>query len=73
MAMSLGSIRYDVILDYGKQLKDDRARILVNKYHNRLIVTVNDEITTRNQYRLGNGTLAYPYLLPKWMPNSIHT
>ena len=71
--MSLGSIRYDVLFDYGKHLKDDRAKAIVNKYHERLIGSINDQIAARNQERLQNGKLSYPYLLPKWMPNSIHT
>ena len=71
--MSLGSIRYDVLLDYSKHLEDDRARAVVSKYHNRLIGSINDQITARNQTRLQSGKMSYPYLLPKWMPNSIHT
>ena len=70
--MNLGSLRYDVLLDYGKHLEDDRAKAIVNKYHERLMVTINDQITARNQKRLANGKLSYPYLLPKWVPNSIH-
>ncbi|CAB4040502.1 arachidonate 5-lipoxygenase-like [Paramuricea clavata] len=73
LSMSLGSIRYDVFLDYGKHLKDDRAKAVVNKYHNHLIGSINDEITARNKRRFASGKLSYPYLLPKWMPNSIHT
>ncbi|CAB4030239.1 arachidonate 5-lipoxygenase-like [Paramuricea clavata] len=73
LSMSLGSIRYDVIFDYGKYLKDDRAKAVVNKCHDRLIGGINDQISARNQKRLANGKLSYPYLLPKWMPNSIHT
>ena len=45
--MSLGSIRYDVLFDYGKHLKDDRAKAIVNKYHERLIGSINDLITCR--------------------------
>ena len=71
--MSLGSLRFDVYLDYGKHLKDKRAKFVVNKYHNRLIGTINDKITARNKKRLANGKMSYPYFLPKWMPNSIHT
>ena len=71
--MSLGSIRYDTIFDYSDHLKDDRAKAVVKKYHQRLVGEVNDEITERNNQRLADGKLTYPYLLPKWMPNSIHT
>ena len=73
LSMTLGSIRYDVVFDYGKYLKDDRAKAVVNKCHDRLTGGINDQITARNQKRLANGKLSYPYLLPKWMPNSIHT
>ena len=66
-------MRYDVLFDYGKHLKDDRAKAVVNKYYDRLLGSITDEITARNQKRLQNGKLSYPYLLPKWMPNSIHT
>ncbi|XP_028401888.1 arachidonate 5-lipoxygenase-like [Dendronephthya gigantea] len=71
--MTLGSIRYDTIFDYGDHLKDDRAKAVVKKYHERLIGEVNDKITQRNKERLADGKLSYPYLLPKWLPNSIHT
>ena len=71
--MSLGSIRYDVLFDYGKHLKDDRAKAVVNKYYGRLTGSINDQMSARNEERLKNGKLSYPYLLPKWMPNSIHT
>jgi hypothetical protein len=71
--MSLGSLRFDVLFDYGKHLKDDRAKAVVNKYHHHLTGSVNDEITARNHKRLAEGKMSYPYFLPKWMPNSIHT
>ena len=71
--MSLGSLRYDVIFDYGKELADDNARAVVNKYHKRLVGPIDDQISARNDDRLAKGKLTYPYLLPKWMPNSIHT
>jgi hypothetical protein len=73
LAFSLGSIRYDVLLDYGNRLKDDRGKAVVKKYHARLIGTINDQISVRNQERFASGKLTYPYFLPKWMPNSIQT
>jgi hypothetical protein len=66
-------MRYDVLLDYGKRLEDDRGRAVVNKYYRRLRGRINDQITARNQRRLASGKMSYPYLLPNWMPNSIHT
>ena len=71
--MSLGSLRYDKYFDYTKRLKDDRAKAVVTKYYNRLMVNVQDRITKRNLQRVKAGVLTYPYFLPEWMPNSIHT
>ena len=71
--MAVGSMRFDVYLDYSRHIKDRPAKAVVNKYHKRLIGTINDEITARNKKRLANGKISYPYFLPKWLPNSIHT
>ena len=71
--MSLGSLRFDVLLDYGGKLKDHRAKAVVNKYHARLTGPINSIITRRNKARLAVGKFTYPYLLPKWITNSIHT
>ncbi len=71
--MTLGSMRYDVLFDYGKHLRDDRAKAVVNKCHRQLTTSINAEITARNNKRLAEGKMSYPYFVPKWMPNSIHT
>ena len=71
--MSLGSLRFDVLLDYGDKLKDHRAKAVVNKYHARLIGPINNEITIRNDERLAAGKFTNPYFLPKWITNSIST
>lgn len=71
--LSLGSLRYDVFLDYADKLKDNRAKAVVKKYHSKLIGDVNKEITDRNTARLKAGKFVYPYFLPKWITNSIQT
>lgn len=71
LSMSLGSLRYDKFFDY--KLKDDRANEVVSKYNKRLMEDINEKISDANNKRLKLGFLSYPYFLPPWMPNSIHT
>ena len=70
---SLAVFRYDTLFDYGKDLQDDKAEEVVNRYHNKLMKDVQADLEAENEKRLNNGDLTYPYLLPKWLPNGIQT
>ena len=71
--MIIGSIRYDNFLDYASQLSDKKAGNIVEKYHNILMGPTLKLLQERNEKRLQDGHATYPYFLPGWIPNSIHT
>eukprot|EP00794_Sanderia_malayensis_P009589 gene9589-10576_t len=73
VTMNLGIIRYDVMFDYSKTLQDVKAKNLVLDYYNKMMTEVQPVIEARNKKRFTDGHLTYPYLEPKWLPNSIHT
>ena len=70
---SLATFRYDTLYDYGNDLKDSKAKEVVNRYHRYLMNVVQPDLEAENKKRLYNGDLTYPYLLPKWLPNGIQT
>lgn len=70
---SLGSFRFDSLFDYGNELDDTKAANLVNAYYCRLMDKVQPYLQARNRLREKNGYLAYPYFIPKWLPNGIQT
>ena len=73
VSMSLGSLRFDNLLDYGPKMVDKDAAELVKKHRNILMTRIRGIIEQRNNERFRNGHLTYPYLKPGWIPNSIHT
>lgn len=73
VAMSLGSLRLDRLLDYGKHLQDKTGGEIVQKHYNLLHNKVKPLLDERNQKRLQEGYLTYPFLSPAWVPNSIAT
>ncbi|XP_028399186.1 arachidonate 5-lipoxygenase-like isoform X2 [Dendronephthya gigantea] len=73
VSTSLGSLRFDNLLDYGAQMLDREAGELVEKHHKILMTKVKAIIEKRNDKRFNDGHLTYPYLKPGWIPNSIHT
>ena len=71
--MSLGSLRFDNLLDYGPQMVDQDAAKVVKKHYRILNTRVKAIIDQRNDERFKEGHLTYPYLKPGWIPNSINT
>ncbi|XP_031553186.1 arachidonate 5-lipoxygenase-like [Actinia tenebrosa] len=74
VAMSLGSLHLDDLLDYGAQLSDqERGGQIVQKHFKRLNNLVKPLLDQRNERRFQGGHLTYPFLTPGWVPNSICT
>lgn len=71
--MTLGAMHYDSLFDFVANLPDKKGRLVVQKYYNYLHGYVTSAINQRNMQRLNEGHLPYPYLLPAWIGNSIHT
>jgi len=72
-ANTLSLYRYDTIFDYGNNLNDTRAVKLLNRYFSRLMNDIQPEMQDTNEQRKINGSLTYPYLIPRWLPNGIQT
>ena len=70
---SLATFRFDSLFDYGNQLEDTKAVNLVNGYYSYLMHTVQPHLQQENQKREKSGHLTYPYFIPRWLPNGIHT
>lgn len=73
LSMTLASLHYDSLFDYALRLPDEKGRLVVEKYYKYLQGYVKPTIEQRNVHRFEQGYLPYPYLLPKWIANSIHT
>lgn len=73
VAMSLGSLHFDDLLDYGPQLADKAGSEIVKKHYGHLNLRVKPKMDDRNKARLRYGYLTYPWLTPGWVPNSICT
>lgn len=74
VAMSLGSLHLDDLLDYGPQLADkEGGGQIVQKHFKRLNNLVKPLLDKRNERRFQGGHLTYPFLTPGWVPNSICT
>ena len=71
--MTLGSLHYDELLDYGPTLRDRRAGSLVSKHYELMHKVIKPLLDKRNEQRYQEGHLAYPFLTPGWIPNSICT
>ncbi|EDO26239.1 predicted protein [Nematostella vectensis] len=70
---SLGTFRYDRLLDYASFLEDRAARRVVYRNFCRLNELVEPLLIRINNRRLKDGHLAYPYFIPRWLPNGIQT
>ncbi|XP_068740270.1 polyunsaturated fatty acid 5-lipoxygenase-like isoform X2 [Montipora capricornis] len=73
LGMALASLRYDTLFDYAQSLQDTKAGHVVQKYYNYLHGYVKSIIKERNDERFEKGYLPYPYLVPGWIANSVHT
>ena len=73
VAMNIGVLRYDKLFDYGAELEEGRAAKIVQKYFQYLEKKVSPLLEKRNRKRLHNKHLTYPYLIPRWIPNSIQS
>ena len=71
--MTLTAMHYDTLFDYGNNLADANARALFAKYATLLNGTIKNTLEERNRQRYVAGHLTYPYLVPGWIANSIHT
>ena len=71
--MSLGSLHFDDLFDYGPQIKDKAGSHIVKKHYERLNNIVKPLLDNRNKERFQRGYLTYPFLTPGWVPNSICT
>ncbi|XP_048582836.1 polyunsaturated fatty acid 5-lipoxygenase [Nematostella vectensis] len=69
----LGTFRYDRLLDYASFLEDRAARRVVYRNFCRLNELVEPLLIRINNRRLKDGHLAYPYFIPRWLPNGIQT
>ena len=73
VSLTLGSLRFDNLLDYGEGMLDEEAAAVVKKHHKILMTRVKAIIEQRNDERFKEGHFTYPYFKPGWIPNSIHT
>ncbi|XP_015760380.1 PREDICTED: arachidonate 5-lipoxygenase-like, partial [Acropora digitifera] len=73
VAMTLASMRYDSLFDYGTSLPDRKGGEVVQKYYKYLHTYVKSILQRRNAERFERGYLPYPYLVPGWIANSVHT
>lgn len=73
VAMTLASMRYDSLFDYGTSLPDRKGGEVVQKYYKYLHTSVKSILQRRNANRFERGYLPYPYLVPGWIANSVHT
>jgi arachidonate 15-lipoxygenase len=70
VSYTLAGYHYDQLLDYSDDLYPNASQVC-NKYFDQLQGPVSDQITQRNVGRTNQqGMLAYPYFLPKNIPNS---
>ncbi|XP_078349100.1 polyunsaturated fatty acid 5-lipoxygenase-like isoform X3 [Oculina patagonica] len=70
---SLATFRFDSLFDYGNELEDSKAVNLVNGFYSYLMHVVQPRMQEENRKRKENDDLTYPYLIPRWLPNGIHT
>ena len=73
LGMNLASLRYDHLFDYGNQLQHKQAADIVNQHSQFINGFLAAIIESRNKQREKMNHLPYPYLVPGWIANSIHT
>lgn len=73
LSMTLAAMHYDRLLDFVPKFPEEKGKSVLQKYHDYLDGEVTSKITQRNKQRFKEGHLPYPYLLPAWIANSIHT
>ena len=61
------------MFDYFNHMDDKAAKYLVQKYYKKMMEEIKPVLTARNKARYDDGHLTYPYFVPGWLPNSIHT
>ena len=61
------------MFDYSNDLQDAKAKYLVKGYYDKMMKEIQPVLEQRNKQRYADGHLTYPYMEPKWLPNSIHT
>ncbi|XP_031565918.1 arachidonate 5-lipoxygenase-like [Actinia tenebrosa] len=73
ITMTLTAMHFDSLFDYGNDLVDPSARDILYRHSGSINGNIKSVIESRNLNRLDDGHLPYPYLLPGWISNSIHT
>ena len=71
--MTLATMHYDSLFDFVYRVADKKGRLVVQKYYKYLQGYVTSTISQRNVKRFKEGHLPYPYFLPEYIANSIHT
>lgn len=71
--MTLATMHYDSLFDFVYRVPDKKGRLVVQKYYKYLQGHVTSTISQRNVKRFKEGHLPYPYFLPEYIANSIHT
>ena len=66
-------MRYDKLFDYSESVDDAQTKLLLIRYYDQMTKEVQPMLEARNKKRYAEGHLTYPYMEPKWLPNSIHT
>eukprot|EP00795_Rhopilema_esculentum_P006097 gene6097-11484_t len=73
VTLNLGTMRYDRLFDYSESVDDAQTKLLLIRYYDQMTKEVQPMLEARNKKRYAEGQLTYPYMEPKWLPNSIHT
>ena len=71
--MSLSTYRYDRLFDYGYFLDDKEGGRIVSRHSALLALKIQPLLEGRNEKRMEDGQLTYPYFEPRWLPNGIQT
>jgi hypothetical protein len=71
--MTLTAMHFDSLFDYGKDLEDQQASDVFHRHCSIINGPIKTDIEARNRKRFDDGHLPYPYLVPDWIANSIHT
>ena len=71
--MTLATMHYDSLFDFVYRVPDKKGRLVVQKYYKYLQGYVTSTISQRNVKRFKEGHLPYPYFLPEYIANSVHT
>ena len=59
-------------MEYHEVARHPKLRKVVKRSYDRLHNCIQSILENRNKQRLASGMLGFPYLEPKWLPNSVH-